>query len=146
MWKGVFADAWGALNATLYELGLVHNYVAWLTPARLAFLATTIAQVWAQFPLAAVLLPAAMQAIPGELYEAAALDGAGGLRAFAAVTLPHIQPMLVVVTLFEILVALTAFDLIFALTGGGPGPATKGLSYFILAECVKLPSFCTGVA
>src|SRR2546428_121676 len=102
MWKGVFADAWGALNATLYELGLVHNYVAWLTTPRLAFLATTIAQVWAQFPLAAVLLLAAMQAIPDELYEAAALDGAGGLRAFAAVTLPHIQPMLVVVTLFAL--------------------------------------------
>src|SRR5207249_900254 len=82
-----------------------------LTTPRLAFLATTTAQIWAQFPLAAVLLLAAMQAIPGELYEAAALDGAGGLRSFAAITLPHLQPMLVVVTLFEILVALTAFDM-----------------------------------
>src|SRR3989442_3392410 len=85
-----------------------------------------------------------MQAIPDELYEAAALDGAGGLRAFAAVTLPHIQPMLVVVTLFEILVALTAFDLIFALTGGGPGTATTVLSYFFWAQSVKMLSFCTG--
>src|SRR2546430_14432181 len=123
MWKGVFADSWGALTAVLYDLGAVHNYVPWLTTPRLAFLATTTAQVWAQFPLAAVLLLAAMQAIPGELYEAAALDGAGGLRAFSAVTLPHIQPLLEVVTLFEILVGVTAFDLIFALTGGGPGPA-----------------------
>src|SRR2546428_474576 len=94
----------------------------------------------------AVLLLAAMQAIPDELYEAAALDGAGGLRAFAAVTLPHIQPMLVVVTLFEILVALTAFDLIFALTGGGPGTATTVLSYFIWAESFKMLSFGTGLA
>src|SRR3989442_13401129 len=85
-----------------------------------------------------------MQAIPDELYEAAALDGAGGLRAFAAVTLPHIQPMLVVVTLFEILVALTAFDLIFALTGGGAGTATTVLSYFIWAESFNMLSFCTG--
>src|SRR3989442_8216934 len=87
-----------------------------------------------------------MQAIPDELYEAAALDGAGGLRAFAAVTLPHIQPMLVVVTLFQILVALTAFDLIFALTGGGPGTATTVLSYFIWAESFKMLRFCTGFA
>src|SRR3989442_10945795 len=100
MWKGVFADAWGALNAMLYELGLVHNYVAWLTTPRPAFFATPIAQVWAPFPLAAVLLLAAMQAIPDELYEAAALDGPGGLRAFAALTLPPTQPVLVRVPLF----------------------------------------------
>jgi len=146
MWKGVFADSWGALNAVLYDLGAVHNYVPWLTTPRLAFLATTTAQIWAQFPLAAVLLLAAMQAIPGELYEAAALDGAGGLRSFAAITLPHLQPMLVVVTLFEILVALTAFDMIFALTGGGPGTATTVLSSFIWAESFKMLSFGKGLA
>lgn len=146
MWKGVFADSWGALNAVLLELGVIRDYVTWLTTPRLAFLATAIAQVWAQFPLATVLLLAAMQAIPDDLYEAAALDGAGGLRVFAAVTLPHIQPMLVVVALFEILLALTAFDLIFALTGGGPGTATTVLSYFIWAESFKMLSFGTGLA
>ncbi len=146
MWKGVFADSWGALNAVLLELGVIRDYVTWLTTPRLAFLATAIAQVWAQFPLATVLLLAAMQAIPDDLYEAAALDGAGGVRVFAAVTLPHIQPMLVVVALFEILLALTAFDLIFALTGGGPGTATTVLSYFIWAESFKMLSFGTGLA
>lgn len=146
MWKGVFADSWGALNAVLLELGVIRDYVAWLTTPRLAFLATAIAAVWTQFPLATVLLLAAMQAIPDELYEAAALDGAGGLRVFAAVTLPHIQAMLVVVALFEILLALTAFDLIFALTGGGPGTATTVLSYFIWAESFKMLSFGTGLA
>lgn len=146
MWKGVFADSWGALNAVLLDLGVIRDYVAWLTTPRLAFLATAVAAVWTQFPLATVLLLAAMQAIPDELYEAAALDGAGGLRAFAAVTLPHIQAMLVVVALFEILLALTAFDLIFALTGGGPGTATTVLSYFIWAESFKMLSFGTGLA
>src|SRR5207249_11591419 len=70
----------------------------------------------------------------------------GGLRSFAAITLPHLQPMLVVVTLFEILVALTAFDMIFALTGGGPGTATTVLSYFIWAESFKMLSFGKGLA
>ncbi len=146
MWKGVFADSWGALNATLSTLGVIRDYVAWLTTPRLAFLATAIAQVWAQFPLAAVLLLAAMHAIPDELYEAAALDGASGVRRFAAITLPYIQPMLVVVTLFEILMALTAFNLIFALTGGGPGTATTVLSYFIWAESFKMLNFGKGLA
>ncbi len=146
LWKGIFADSWGALNAVLYRAGLLHEYVAWLTTPHLAFAATLVAQVWAQFPLAAVLLLAAMQAIPSDLYEAAALDGAGGLRTFGAITLPHIQPMLITVALFELLVALTAFDLVFALTGGGPGTATTVLSYFIWAETFKMLSFGKGLA
>lgn len=146
MWKGVFADSWGALNGVLYRLGIVGAYVSWLTTPDLAFGATVLAQVWAQFPLATVLLLAAMQAIPDELYEAAALDGAGGVRSFWAITLPHIRPMLLVVVLFEILLALTAFDLIFALTGGGPGTTTTVLSYFIWAETFKMLSFGKGLA
>jgi ABC-type sugar transport system permease subunit len=146
LWRGIFADSWGALNAVLYQAGLIHQYIGWLTTPRLAVTATVVAQVWAQFPLAAVLLLAAMQAIPPDLYEAAALDGAGGLRMFGAITLPHIRPMLVVVALFQVLVALTAFDLVFALTGGGPGTATTVLSYFIWAETFKMLSFGTGLA
>lgn len=146
MWKGLFADSWGALNGTLYQLGLIREYISWLTDPTLAVAATTVAQVWAQFPLAAVLLLAAMQAIPDELYEAAAIDGASGLRRFAAVTFPHIRPMLIVVILFELLLALTAFDLIFAMTGGGPGTATTVLSYFIWSESFKMLSFGRGMA
>lgn len=146
MWKGVFADSWGALNGILYQAGVIQDYVTWLTTARLAFAATAVAQVWSQLPLAAVLLLAAMQTIPDELYEAAALDGAAGMRAFAAITLPHIGPMIIVVALFEVLLALTAFDLIFALTGGGPGTATTVLSYFVWAETFRMLSFGKGLA
>lgn len=146
IWKGVFADSWGALNATLFELGIIQKYIDWLTAPHLALVATTVAQVWAQFPLAAVLVLAAMQAIPDELYEAAAIDGASGVRQFAAITLPHVRPMLIVVTLFELLLAMTAFDLIFAMTGGGPGTATTVLSYFIWAETFKMLSFGRGMA
>jgi len=146
MWKGVFADSWGALNVVLFRLNVIEEYVRWLTEPPLAFTAVVIAQVWAQFPLAVVLLLAAMQAIPDELYEAAALDGASGLRQFAAITVPFLRPMLVIVALFEILLALTAFDLIFALTGGGPGTATTVLSYFIWGETFRMLSFGKGAA
>ncbi|HEX4836226.1 MAG TPA: sugar ABC transporter permease [bacterium] len=146
LWKGIFADSWGALNAVSFKLGLIHDYAPWLTTPHLAFTAVAIAQIWAQFPLATVLLLAAMQAIPHDLYEAAALDGAGGLRMFGSITLPHIQPMALIVALFETLLALTTFDLLFALTGGGPGTATTVLSYFIWSETFKMLSFGKGMA
>src|SRR3989441_6022701 len=65
VWKGVFADAWGALNATLYELGLVHNYIPRLTTPPPSFPSATIGPAWAAVPLAAVPFLAALPGIPG---------------------------------------------------------------------------------
>lgn len=146
IWKGVFADSWGALNATLYNLGIISNYIEWLTTPSLAMATVVVAQVWTQFPMAAVLTLAAMQGISEELYEAAAIDGASAWQRFRYVTLPGIQAMLVIVTLFEILVALTAFDITYGLTGGGPGTATTLISYFSWAESFKMLNFGRGAA
>lgn len=146
IWKGVFADSWGALNASLYNLGLISDYINWLTTPGLAMLTVVIAHVWTQFPMAAVLTLAAMQAIPDELYESASIDGADAWQRFRYITLPGIQAMLVVVALYEILVALTAFDITYGLTGGGPGTATTLVSYFTWAETFKMLNFGRGAA
>jgi ABC-type sugar transport system permease subunit len=146
IWKGVFADSWGALNASLYNLGLISNYINWLTTSGLAMLTVVIAHVWTQFPMAAVLTLAAMQAIPDELYESASIDGADAWQRFRYITLPGIQAMLVIVALYEILVALTAFDITYGLTGGGPGTATTLVSYFTWAETFKMLNFGRGAA
>jgi multiple sugar transport system permease protein len=146
IWKGVFADSWGALNATLYNLGIISNYIEWLTTPRMAMGTVILTQVWTQFPMAAVLTLAAMQGISEELYEAAAIDGANAWQRFRYVTLPGIRAMLVIVTLYEILVALTAFDITYGLTGGGPGTATTLISYFTWAESFKMLNFGRGSA
>jgi ABC-type sugar transport system permease subunit len=146
IWKGVFADSWGALNAVLYSLGIIPDYVEWLTTPTLAMLTVIIAHVWTQFPMAAVLILAAMQAISEELYDAAAIDGAGVWQRFRYVTIPNIKAMLIVVALYEILVALTAFDITYGLTGGGPGTATTLISYFTWAETFRMLNFGRGAA
>ncbi len=146
IWRGVFNDTWGALNVVLYSIGLIPKYVGWLTTPWLATMAVVMAQIWTQFPMATVLTLAAMQAIPDELYESAAIDGAGVWQRFTHITLPGIKVMLVVVTLYETLMALTTFDLTYALTGGGPGTSTILISYFIWAETFKMLSFGKGAA
>jgi multiple sugar transport system permease protein len=105
-----------------------------------------LAQVWTQFPMAAVLLLASMQAIPDELYDAAAIDGAGLGQRFHYVTLPAIRPMLIIVTIYECLMALTAFDITYGLTGGGPGTATTFISYYTWSETFRMLSFGRGAA
>ena len=146
VWRGFFNGGWGALNALLYMAGIIPKYIGWLTTPSLATLVVITVQVWTQFPFATVLILAAMQAIPEELYEAAAIDGAGLLQRFSYITLPGIRAMLVIVVIFETLMGLTTFDLTYALTGGGPGTATVFIGYFTWAESFKMLNFWNGSA
>ncbi len=146
IWKWIFLDSWGALNAGLYATGLIDNYIPWLTTPSLARMAVIVVFIWTQLPLVAIFLLAALQAIPNELYDAAAIDGAGVAGRFWNVTFPGIRPMLVIVTLYETLMAFTNFDIVYALTQGGPGTATTMVTYFTWVESFKKLDFGKGSA
>ena len=140
IWKWVFLDDSGALNVSLYSLGVIEEYVPWLTTPELARMAVVVVFIWTQLPLVSILLLAALQAVSNDLYDAAAVDGASALGRFT----PGIRPMLVIVTVYEILMALATFDLTYSLTGGGPGTATTLLAYFIWSETFNQLSFGAG--
>jgi multiple sugar transport system permease protein len=146
IWKWVFLDDSGALNVSLYSLGVVKDYIPWLTTPGLARIAVVVVFIWTQLPLVSILLLAALQAVSDDLYDAAAVDGASTLGRFRHVTLPGIRPMLVILTVYEVLVALATFDLTYSLTGGGPGTATTLLTYFIWSETFNQLSFGQGAA
>ena len=146
IWKWVFLDSWGALNAGLYSVGAIDNYIPWLTTPGLAQMAVVVVFIWTQLPLAAIFLLAALQAIPNELYDAAAVDGAGIADRFRMVTLPGIRPMLVIVALYETLMAFTNFDIVYSLTQGGPGTTTTMVTYFTWVESFKKLDFGAGSA
>jgi ABC-type sugar transport system permease subunit len=146
IWKWIFDDSYGALNAGLYSSGIIDRYVQWLTNPDLARAAVVVVFVWSQLPLAAIFLLASVQAVPDDLYDAAALDGAGPFGRFWTITLPAIRPMIIVVAIFEALMAVTNFDITYSLTQGGPGSATTLLTYFTWAESFKMLDFGRGSA
>lgn len=146
MWHWIFNPQWGALNAILYSVGLIDQYVPWLGDPALAFGSVVVAQTWSQLPLAVILLLGALQGIPREQYEAAAIDGAHVWRRFRYVTLPGIRTILVIVVLYEVLVGLNTYDITYTMTGGGPGTATTLISYFTWSESFKQLNFGHGAA
>jgi ABC-type sugar transport system permease subunit len=146
VWKWIFLDSWGAANGLLSWAGLIDRPIGFLGDPELARMAVVIVFIWAQLPLASIFLLAAVQSISPELYEAAALDGAGTIGRFRTITLPGIRPMLLIVALFELLMAFTSFDLVYALTQGGPGTATTLISYFAWAESFRKLNFGMGAA
>src|SRR5918997_2929065 len=96
IWKWVFLDDSGALNVSLYSLGVIQDYIPWLTTPELARMAVVIVFIWTQLPLVSILLLAALQAVSKDLYDAAAVDGASALGRFRYITLPGIRPMMVI--------------------------------------------------
>jgi multiple sugar transport system permease protein len=95
-------------------------------PARLAVVFTN---VWRNAPFVAIILLAALQTIPDELYEAARIDGANAVQTFRAITFPLILPIALSVGVFFLIWQIATFDLVLAMTGGGPGKATQVLGY-----------------
>ena len=104
--------------------------INWLGDPDLALPALIAADVWRATPFVTLLCFARLLTIPADLYEAAQVDGAAGLQAFARITWPLVRPILLVALLFRTLDALRAFDIMFVLTGGGPAGATETLTVY----------------
>jgi multiple sugar transport system permease protein len=129
MWQWIYDSKVGALNGLLFSLGLIGEYRGWLSQPTYVLLALAWAEVWNILPLAVILLLAALQRIPGELYDAGRVDGCNGFRLFRHVTLPWLAQPLLVVLILQTMSAIRAFDIIYVLTGGGPGTATTTLTW-----------------
>jgi ABC-type sugar transport system permease subunit len=129
MWQWIYDPKVGVLNGLLKALGVIGHYQGWLSSSSGALLALVSAHVWSMFPLAVILLTGALQRIPGELYDAARIDGSDELGLFRHVTLPWLAQPLLVVLIIETMYALHAFDVIYVLTSGGPGTATTTLTW-----------------
>jgi multiple sugar transport system permease protein len=117
-------------SAGLVNVVLGGRPINWLGDPHLALPALVAADVWRTMPFVALLCYARLLTIPGEVYEAARVDGAARLATLTAITLPLLRPILLIALLFRTLDALRAFDLMFVLTGGGPANTTETLTVY----------------
>ena len=115
-------------------LGLTCDYHPFLSDPNTALPITVLAAVWRQASFAGILLLAGLQTLPEELNEAAQLDGANWWQRFSNITLPWLRPVLITVTVFNVIYAFLQFDVIFAMTGGGPGDTTQVMSILIYRQ------------
>lgn len=128
IWKWILQQD-GVLNALIVSLG--GEKLPFLISAEWARFWVIIISVWAQMGFYTLILLAGLQSIPGELYEAASMDGAGAVQAFRAITIPLLMPTMLVVLVLSLIRAVQAFDQVFAFTGGGPGTATTYMVQYI---------------
>lgn len=135
---------WGMLNGLLEDLGVGGR--AWLLRPELALSSAITVHVWKWLPFWTLILLAGRMAIPRDIYEAAAIDGAGGIRGFFDVTFPLLARLYVTCTLLSTLWTLGDFNSIYLLTGGGPFDTTHVFATLSIRYAFHIGDLQTGVA
>src|SRR5438093_10677468 len=123
VWQWIYDPVYGVLNHFLGALGVPP--LKWLQSLDLVRPSLALVNVWARLGFDTMIFLAALQAIPAEYYEAAAIDGAGAWRALRRITLPLLNPQIVMVAILELIFNFKVFDTVYATTQGGPAGASQ---------------------
>jgi multiple sugar transport system permease protein len=145
-WSWMLNSDSGIVNAALGLAGV--DPVNWLTSPQWSLVSVIIANIWIGVPFNLVVLYSGLQAVPGEIYEAAALDGASGWSTFRRITFPLLRPVSAITLLLGLVYTLKVFDLIWIMTKGGPTDSSTTFATwsYRLSFGSLLPEFGPGAA
>jgi multiple sugar transport system permease protein len=130
MWT-LMLHPFGTLNFMARAWLGVQEPISWFATPASAMLTLAVVNLWHSFPFYMVIMLGGLQSIPGELYEAARVDGANAWQSFWRITVPIVRPVIVALTVIDIIGTIAMFDLVRLLTGGGPNRATETVAYYL---------------
>jgi putative chitobiose transport system permease protein len=135
-WRWLYAEN-GFFNQVLRGLNLSDSGIPWLTSPNLALYSVMAVTVWKGLGYYMVIYLAGLQAIPAELYEAAAIDGSDGIRKHWDITVPLMRPYLFLVAVISAIAATKVFEEVFIMTQGGPLNSSKTIVYYVYEQAFQ---------
>jgi multiple sugar transport system permease protein len=136
IWRWMLNGQSGVINDLLMRLNIIDTAIPFLADPTWAMVSVIVANIWYGITFFAIMILAALQSIPDELYEAAKIDGANYVQQLLKITIPYILPTLIVTTLLRVIWILNFPDLIYSLTNGGPAGSTHILSTFMIEKLI----------
>jgi multiple sugar transport system permease protein len=146
LWRYLLFDPNGVVNFVLHTFGLPTQGLAWLGQTNTAMAAVIFVNVWAGYPFFMISLLAGLQGVSGELREASRVDGANHRQQFWHVTRPHLQTIIVSMSILDLIWNLQNFATIFLLTGGGPVNSTNVLANYTYTTAYFNQDYTAGAA
>ncbi|MBN9274799.1 MAG: sugar ABC transporter permease, partial [Mesorhizobium sp.] len=137
IWRWLLSTSGGMINPLLVQAGIVERPVGFFSGRDSAMASLVLINSWRWFPFTALMMLAGLTRIPGDLYEAARIDGAGTWQRFKRITWPLLQPTLMVLGVVGTLLSFNVFDVIWLLTAGGPSGGTQTLPVLIYETAFK---------
>ncbi|WP_071795917.1 carbohydrate ABC transporter permease [Natronohydrobacter thiooxidans] len=144
MWNWILAGDFGVLNYALRSLGIISENIFWASNPAWSLWAVIVANIWLGISFNMILLSVGLAAIPRDLYEAAALDGANGLQKFWTITLPMMRSTIGAVISLGLIFTLQQFDLFASITSGGPANSSNVAQYWAWEMSFRQYDFAKG--
>ncbi|GKH31891.1 sugar ABC transporter permease [Muricomes sp. OA1] len=129
-----FNGEYGIVNNLLMKFGLTDHNIAWLGTPGFSLAVVIMAMIWMGIPFFAIMILAALQSIPSDVYEAADVDGCGTVRQFFQITLPYIKPTLITTVLLRTIWIFNSLDLVVIITDGGPANTSQTLPAYMYSK------------
>lgn len=145
LWKFLLLRE-GTLNAALQTLGVLRAPILWLTREHLVLISVALVNAWAVIPFITLVYRAALLNLPGDLQEAAAMDGVRPWRRFVWITFPLLMPATLILSILTVVYAFRSFDFIYVMSSGGPGVASTTLPFLSYKLSFMLYKFGYGAA
>ena len=136
-----FNGEYGVINDLLKKAGLIQKGISWLGTPGLSLLVVILAMIWIGVPFFGINILAALQSVPGEIYEAADMDGCGIFQKFFSLTLPYIKPTIIVTILLRTIWIFNSFDLVVIITEGGPANYSQTLPSYMYTQAFSSYDF-----
>lgn len=131
LWQWMYNSMYGVINDILVKIHVFSSFIPWLGQPNTAMLAVVVANIWKGYPISAMFFLAGLQQIPNELYEAAEIDGASGIKKFLYITLPMLRTIILTVLMLTTIWTINYFPLIYIMTNGGPNGATETMVTYV---------------
>lgn len=144
VWVWLLDTQYGLINHYLSYVGF--DDIPWLTSTQWSLYGVSITSIWWDMGLAFVLVLAALQDIPGDLYDAVEVDGASRWQRFWYVTLPMLKPVLTMVLTLQLISTMRIFSQVYVMTNGGPASSTTSVLFEIYTVAIRNQKFGLGAA
>ena len=144
MWRYLFEPDAGMMSRLLATIGLPP--IEWAVNPSHGLAMVRLLSIWLHLPFSFIILYAARLSIPGDLYEAASIDGASAWTSFRRVTLPLLMPALLIAALFRYIFAFRLFSEVWLMTGGGPARSTEVMAVYLYLEAFRYNAFGSAAA
>ena len=136
-WDWLLNPEFGIINYALTSLNIIDSPINFLGDSKYAMATVIFVNIWRSFPYYTISFLSALQSIPGDLAEAASIDGAGVFRRFFSITLPQLRSVSLVIVFIHVIWTAVNFDFIWVMTEGGPNYATETLPIMIYRYSMK---------
>ena len=134
MFRWSFNGEYGVINDLLMKTGLTSEKISFLGTPGLSIIPVYVAAIWLGYQFFAIMLLAALQSIPQEVYESAELDGCGWWRRLFSIIIPYIRPTLLTILMLRVVWTFNSYELVYVITEGGPAYSSETLSSYLFTR------------